>query len=195
MVSVEEAEKIILDHCQDYGVESLRLDDCLGRVLAENIPADRDLPPFDRVTMDGIAIRYESLRRNIRTFRVKATQAAGEAPIEITADDECIEIMTGAALPSSTDTVVPYEDIDMADGSATVKADIIIDRQNIHFRGKDKKQEEVLVAAGGFVTPPQSTRRPRLARRACRSGKIPGRSLFLPGMNWSISGIHRPPSR
>ena len=153
MVLVEEAEKIILAHCGDYGVESVALDDSLGRVLAEDVVADRDLPPFDRVTMDGIAIRYESLRRNIRTFRVKATQAAGEVPIEITADDECIEIMTGAALPSSADTVVPYEDIDMADGSATVTADIIIDRQNIHFRGKDKKRKEVLVAAGGFITP------------------------------------------
>ena len=153
MVLVEEAERIILEHCKVYGADSLPLDDCLGRVLAENIPADRDLPPFDRVTMDGIAIRYESLRQDIRTFRVKATQAAGEKPIEITADDECIEIMTGAALPSSTDTVVPYEDIDMADGLATVTADAVLSRQNIHFRGKDKKQDGVLVEAGGFITP------------------------------------------
>jgi len=153
MVLVEEAEKIILGHCQDYGAEFLPLDDCLGRVLAEDVVADRDLPPFDRVTMDGIAIRYEVFRRGIRTFRIKATQAAGEEPIDITADDECIEIMTGAVLPPSTDTVVPYEEIDMAQSSATVKAGDVIAGQNIHHRGKDKKQHEVLVETGTFITP------------------------------------------
>jgi molybdopterin molybdotransferase len=153
MISVEEAEKIILDCCKDYGADSLPLDECLGRVLAEEVIADRDLPPFNRVTMDGIAIRHGSLQRGIRTFRVIATQAAGEEPIDITADDECIEIMTGAALPSSTDTVVPYEEIDMVNGSATVKTPDIVARQNIHHRGKDKKQHEVLIRPGLFITP------------------------------------------
>jgi len=152
MVLVEEAERIILEHCKVYGAESLSLDDCPGRVLAEDILADRDLPPFDRVTMDGIAIRNDSFQRGIRQFRIKGTQAAGEEPIDIEADDECIEIMTGAVLPSTTDTVVPYEEVDMAQGSATVKAGDVVARQNIHHRGKDKKQHEVLVEAGVVVT-------------------------------------------
>jgi molybdopterin molybdotransferase len=152
MVSVEEAERIILECSKAYGAETLVLDDCLSRVLAEDIIADRDLPPFDRVTMDGIAIRYESLERGIRQFRIKATQAAGEAPIDIAADDECIEIMTGAVLPPSTDTVVPYEEVEIVEGSATVKAGDVVPRQNIHPRGKDKRQHEVLVRAGVVVT-------------------------------------------
>jgi molybdopterin molybdotransferase len=153
MVLVEEAERVILGYSKDYGDEALALDFCLGRVLAEDILADRDLPPFDRVTMDGIAIRYEGLRRGIRQFRIKATQAAGEGPIDIGTDDECIEIMTGAVLPSSTDTVIPYEEIDMADGYATVTTDSIVAHQNIHPQGKDKKQHEVLVGAGTVITP------------------------------------------
>jgi molybdopterin molybdotransferase len=152
MVSVEEAERIILEYSKAYGAETLAFDDCLGRVLAEDIIADRDLPPFDRVTMDGIAIRYDSYRLGIREFRIKATQAAGEAPIDIAADDECIEIMTGAVLPPSTDTVVPYEEIEIVEGSATVKAPEVVARQNIHPRGKDKKLHEVLVGAGVVVT-------------------------------------------
>lgn len=152
MVLVEEAEKIILGCCRDYGAESLPLGDCLGRVLAEDVVADRDLPPFDRVTMDGIAIRYEGFRRGIRSFRVRATQAAGEEPIDITADDECVEIMTGAVLPSSTDTVVPYEEIDLVHGSASVTAGDVVAGQNIHQRGKDKKKSEVLVGAGALIT-------------------------------------------
>jgi molybdopterin molybdotransferase len=153
MVSVEEAERIILEHSKVYGAETLALDDCLGRVLEEDIIADRDLPPFDRVTMDGIAIRYDSYERGVRQFRIKATQAAGEAPTDIAADDECIEIMTGAALPSSTDTVVPYEEIHILDGHATLTTDQIRERQNIHPRGKDKKQRELLVPIGAVISP------------------------------------------
>jgi molybdopterin molybdotransferase len=126
MVSVEEAEQIILQHSKDYGKESVPVEDALGRVLAEDILADRDLPPFDRVTMDGIAIRYESFERGILQFRIKATQAAGQPPIDIESDDECIEIMTGAVLPTSTDTVLPYEDIDMIDGVAILKTDKVL---------------------------------------------------------------------
>jgi molybdopterin molybdotransferase len=153
MVSIEEAEQIILQHSKDYGVESVSLDHSLGRVLAEDILADRDLPPFDRVTMDGIAILHESIRRGVRRFGVKATQAAGQPPIDIEANDECIEIMTGAVLPPSTDTVVPYEEIDIIDGKATLKTDKVLARQNIHHRGKDKKQHELLAPAGTLITP------------------------------------------
>jgi molybdopterin molybdotransferase len=110
-------------------------------------------PPFDRVTMDGVAILHECFQHGIRRFRIKATQAAGQPPIDIEADDECIEIMTGAVLPSSTDTVVPYEDIDMMDGVAMLKSDNVLARQNIHSRGKDKKQHELLATAGMLITP------------------------------------------
>ncbi len=153
MVLVEEAEQIILAHRKDYGTETLPPDQCLGRVLAEDIVADRDLPPFDRVTMDGIAIRYEAFQRGVCTFRIKATQSAGAPPIDISDDDECIEIMTGAALPSTTDTVIPYEEINIVNGIATVKIETVAPHKNIHPRGKDKKQHELLVRAGIRITP------------------------------------------
>jgi molybdopterin molybdotransferase len=153
MVTVEEAERIVLNRAKDYGSESVPLGNCLGRVLAADIVADRDLPPFDRATMDGIAILYASFQRGIHKFRLKGTQAAGEAPLEMDAEDECIEIMTGAALSSSVDTVVPYEQIQIADGSATLKTDQVSARQNTHPRGKDKKQYEVLVRAGTIISP------------------------------------------
>jgi len=105
------------------------------------------------VTTDGIAIRYDSYKTGIRQFRIKATQAAGEAPIDIAADDECIEIMTGAVLPSSTDTVVPYEEIEIVEGKATLTTSSIRARQNIHPRGKDKKQHDLLVPAGALISP------------------------------------------
>jgi molybdopterin molybdotransferase len=153
MVHVEQAERIILQQCKDFGTESVALDDCLGRVLAENIIADRDLPAFNRVTMDGIAIHYDSFKNGERRFKIKATQPAGENPIEINSNNECIEIMTGAVLPSTTDTVIPYEEIEIKNGIATINNEKVLSNQNIHAQGKDKKQNEILVAADQFITP------------------------------------------
>jgi molybdopterin molybdotransferase len=64
-------------------VETVPFELASGRVLAEDIKADRDLPPFNRVTMDGIAIAYKAIEQGITTFKIKATQAAGEEPIDI----------------------------------------------------------------------------------------------------------------
>src|SRR6195952_2776406 len=111
MITVEEAEKIILAQATDYGAEIMPFELALGRVLAEDIRADRDLPPFNRVTMDGIAVSYRAIEQGISSFQIKATQAAGDNPVEIDNPGECIEIMTGASLPASTDTIIRYEDI------------------------------------------------------------------------------------
>ncbi len=153
MIKVEEAEKIILEESGDYGTETVSFESCMGRVLAEYIPADRDMPPFNRVTMDGIAINYESFKKGNRSFKIKATQSAGEQPIDINKDDECIEIMTGAVLPATADTMVRYEDIDIKNGIAQIKTGEVVFSQNIHFKGKDKKQYEILVEANQFITP------------------------------------------
>ncbi|MES2063816.1 MAG: molybdopterin molybdotransferase MoeA [Bacteroidota bacterium] len=153
MITVEEAEQIILAQLKDYGNETVPIDLALGRVLAEDIKADRDLPPYNRVTMDGIAITYKAIEQGITTFRIKATQAAGEQPVDIHDTGECIEIMTGAALALSVDTIAKYEDLEIKDGKATLLTADIKKSQNIHQKGKDKKQGDVVAAANQYVTP------------------------------------------
>src|SRR6476469_1931678 len=153
MITVEEAEKIILAESKDYATESIYFEDALGRVLAENISADRHLPPYNRVTMDGIAINYSAIENGIKCFKIIATQAAGDVPFEINHPSECIEIMTGATLPSTTDTVIRYEDLKIEDGVATLSADNIIKGQSIHFKGADVKQNEIAITANQFITP------------------------------------------
>jgi molybdopterin molybdotransferase len=153
MITVEEAEKIILAESKEYGTENVYFEDALGRVLAENIYADRDLPPYNRVTMDGIAINYSAIENDVRCFKIIATQAAGDKPFEITHYSECIEIMTGAALPSTTDTVIRYEDVQIENGSAIAIAENISKGQSIHFKGADIKQDEIAIAANQFITP------------------------------------------
>ncbi len=153
MITVEQAEQLILDNAGDCGNEIISFDESLGRVLAETIKADRDLPPFNRVSMDGIAIKYKAFAGGQRTFTIRATQAAGDAPTDTNAHDECVEIMTGAALPDTLDTVVRYEDIDISDGKATILVNQLRNGQNIHFQGVDKKQGDVVLTPGRIITP------------------------------------------
>ena len=154
MITVQEAEDIILTHLLDYGIEVVSYETATGRVLAEDICADRDLPPFDRSTVDGIAIRYNAYERGITTFSIKAVQPAGTAAITLTSDNECVEIMTGAVIESSLDTVIRYEDIAIVNGMATIPQHIAIKRgQNIHLKGKDKLKGQILVQADHVITP------------------------------------------
>ncbi|SFG40208.1 molybdopterin molybdotransferase MoeA [Pontibacter chinhatensis] len=151
MIKVVEAEAIIQAQARNYGVEVVPLEQALGRVLAVELTADRDLPPFNRVAMDGIAIKYDAFESGTRSFRIQATQAAGDKPAEVFAADACVEIMTGAALPSMLDTVVRYEDLEIKDGVATVLTDAVKQGQNLHQQGKDKKVGEVVAPANKLI--------------------------------------------
>lgn len=151
MIQVAEAEHIVLSESRDYGTEAIAFDASLGRVLAENIRTDRDLPPYDRVAMDGIAIRYSEFEAGTRAFTIQGTQAAGDEPIEADGSNTCIEIMTGAALPEGFDTVVRYEDIVTGNGIATIQVEDIRKGQNIHRKATDKKANEIVVSAGQVI--------------------------------------------
>ncbi len=153
MTTVAEAEKIILATAKDYGTELVPFEQALGHVLAEDLTADRDLPPCNRVTMDGIAISYTAIQSGIRAFHIKDTIAAGDEPTDITHLNECVEIMTGAALPATTDTVIRYEDLEIKDGIATLLTSDIRQGQNLHYKGKDKKQGDVVATASQFINP------------------------------------------
>jgi len=153
MITVQQAEKLILENTRDYGNEIVLFDDALGRVLAEQIKTDRDLPPFNRVTMDGIAVKYAAIANGTKNFKIKAIQAAGDSPVHVEADTECVEIMTGAALPDSVDTVIRYEDIEIKDGEATLLRDDITRGQNLHLKGTDKQKGEVILNPGQLITP------------------------------------------
>jgi molybdopterin molybdotransferase len=108
MTQAAEAEALILAQMPRFPARQEPLAACGGRVLAEDIQAERDQPPFDRVTMDGIAIAYRDLAAGVRSYEVVGTQAAGAEPLAVAAA-QCVEVMTGTALPLGADTVVPVE--------------------------------------------------------------------------------------
>lgn len=153
MITVAEAENIIQSQQKDFGTETVSFENSLGRILAEDVLADRDLPPCNRVTMDGIAINYTALENGIYTFNRIGTQAAGDAPIEIKNLHECVEIMTGAALPATTNTVIRYEDLTVEGDLITVATSTYKKGQNIHHKGIDKKGGEIVIPSGKNISP------------------------------------------
>ncbi|MDE2347795.1 MAG: molybdopterin molybdotransferase MoeA [Gammaproteobacteria bacterium] len=137
-------------------IESLPLLQCVGGTLRENVYAERDQPPFDRVTMDGIAGDSETWRQGVRRLKIQATQAAGAPPLTLDRKDHVIEVMTGAYLPAGCDCVVPVELIDVKGGYATLKADAVTTAfHNIHRRGTDGRQGSLLLEAGTMLRAPE----------------------------------------
>jgi molybdopterin molybdotransferase len=151
-----EADALIGQHLQCLPIESLPLAQCAGGVLRENVYAERDEPPFDRVTMDGVALDSRAVAAGRRAFRVQATQAAGDPPLSLGASTACIEIMTGAVLPAGCDSVVPLEELTVSGDERVIGAAVRVEPgQNVHRRGSDTRQGTLLVAAGTRLHGPQ----------------------------------------
>lgn len=155
MLTPAEADRLIGQHLQCLPIESLPLAQCAGAVLRENIYAERDQPPFDRVAMDGIALRGASVSAASRTLRIQGTQAAGDPPLTLASDDACIEVMTGAVLPAGCDSVVAVEEIAVNAGSALVERVRVEPWLNVHRRGSDTRQGALLVSAGVRLHAPE----------------------------------------
>ena len=155
MITVEQAEKLILENTTKIPVEKVAISDALGRILAEDLCADRDFPPFNRVTMDGIAIRHEQLSNKQTSFLIEATAAAGNSEKTLQNPENCIEVMTGAMIPLGADAVIRYEDIEIKDKTANITIDTNEIRvgQNIHPQGSDRKNGDIIVPKGRKLSP------------------------------------------
>ena len=145
LINVDNALRIVLSETESFGLEDIDFKESLGRVLRENITADREMPPFNRVSMDGIAIKTSAFESGRRDFKIENIQAAGSEQLVLGSEDHCIEAMTGAMLPVGTDAIIPYELISIEKGIAHVNLDDIQYFQNIHKKGLDRQKNELLV--------------------------------------------------
>jgi molybdopterin molybdotransferase len=154
MLDVAEAEALILEHPPALQVEQRPLEAASGAVLQQTVVADRDQPPFDRVTMDGIALRFADWQTGQRRFSVIGTQGAGASALRLEQPDQCVEIMTGALLPAGADTIVPVERITREADEALVEQDYPAQAgQFIHGRGSDRRAGDTLLTPGMSITP------------------------------------------
>lgn len=148
-ISVTTADRVIRAVTVRSSAETIPLEDATGRVLREEIPADRDFPPFDRVAMDGIAFAYRDYTTGVRTFSLDGVQAAGALQKTLSGAGCCIEVMTGAILPRGCDCVVPVEELEATRTTAAIVGRRTVTRfQNIHRRASDHERGAVLLRAG-----------------------------------------------
>lgn len=147
MITFKEAYQKVLAHPLDLGNEVVPLLASHGRILAASIVADRDFPPFNRATKDGIAINYATLEGGRTTLKIEGVASAGMPQQKLFDKHACLEVMTGAVVPLETDTVIMYEHLAIKNGWVTIEKEVQ-KGQNIHYQGSDEAQGAALLAKG-----------------------------------------------
>ncbi|MFO1472656.1 MAG: molybdopterin molybdotransferase MoeA [Turneriella sp.] len=154
MLSVSEAQALILAEARSFGTEKIALAKSFGRVLAEDALADRDYPPFNRSTMDGYAIVAEKFAAQ-KEYPVQRTVFAGDTPLLAhhlsRGQAEAIKIMTGAAVPKPFNAVIRREDASEADGLVKFAAGVVSAGHNISLQGEDLTRGEKILLRGKLI--------------------------------------------
>ncbi|MFB3886672.1 MAG: gephyrin-like molybdotransferase Glp [Thermodesulfobacteriota bacterium] len=156
MITVEEALDKILVPIQPLGAEKVSILEALGRVIAEDIDANRDIPPFDHSGMDGYAVRAEDVRNADPQHPVRLDVIedlpAGFVSAKTVSRGEAIRIMTGAPIPKGADAVIPVEYTEKEEGAvAILKA--VLPGACLRRAGEDVKKGARVISTGDFIRP------------------------------------------
>lgn len=149
MISFDKATEIITSTVRVLGTERVALDEAAGRVLAEDVVCDVNMPPFDKAAMDGYACRREDLGRDLVVIE---EIPAGHLPKKTVGPGECARIMTGAPVPAGADTVIMVEDTGSA-GPDRVRFTGSRSSSNICPKGEDVKVGDKVLEQGTILTP------------------------------------------
>lgn len=152
MISIKNANNSIKRTVPTLDPESIAIRSSIGRILAEDIVADMDLPPFDRSMMDGFAVRAADLAGPRSTLKVVGESAAGRGWHHELTRGEAVRIMTGAPVPKGADAVVRIEDTSEYNGSVVINA-VIKRGTSIVKRGSEVRSGRVLLSKGDRITP------------------------------------------
>ena len=151
MIPVEEARERILSRINGLGLESVELGRSLHRVLAEDLVAALDVPPWPNSSMDGYALRAADTagasKASPARLAVAGRVAAGGLSDRALAAGEAFRIFTGAPLPDGADGVIPQEDVER-DGSALVVPRAVRAGEFVRPRGEDVRSGDTVLQAG-----------------------------------------------
>jgi len=143
----EKALKLILSKASQPGYETVLLEESINRILARDILADSDMPPFNRSAMDGYAIRKEDLHKPLKIIDEIAAGTVANKKIN---KKECAKIMTGAPIPEGADFVVMIEDTSLNENSEVIISGLK-ESSNIRYRGEDLRKGDVILKRGALV--------------------------------------------
>ncbi|HXF43235.1 MAG TPA: gephyrin-like molybdotransferase Glp [Pyrinomonadaceae bacterium] len=152
MLDLEKALKIVLRETPVKGSELVKLEQACGRILAEDVVTDRDMPPFDRSQMDGYALVSEDNTSTPLRLKIVGESAAGKGWNGILKKSFCVRIMTGARVPAGADSVQKLELVKEENGFAT-----FLEKPNkgqfIVKKGAEIKKGKVVLQKGDKLTP------------------------------------------
>ncbi len=152
MISVESAQALISENIPSCSVEDIPLTMAEGRVLAEEVRADRDLPPFDRSRMDGVAFRAADASTVPVRLRLIGEVAAGSSFAGRVNAGDAVRIMTGAPLPAGADAVQKIEACEINGGGVTIRESVRVG-ENITPRGSEARRGDLVLWPGTIIGP------------------------------------------
>ncbi|WP_341840792.1 molybdopterin molybdotransferase MoeA [Chitinophaga caseinilytica] len=156
MMTVSEAYNAMLRTAAGFGVTTVLLEAAEGRVLRETVHADRPFPPYDRVTVNGLAIAFESYERGQRVFGSGGIQAAGMPRLQLANLADGMEVMRGSVLPDLTDTIVPFDQLEVAEHEGFRRFTVpgnVQPGHHIHRKGADAHAGKPLLEPGVRIGP------------------------------------------
>jgi len=149
LLSIAEAQRLVLEHARPLPTETVALEDAARRVLAEPARAEIDLPPFPSSAMDGYAVRGADTPGRLR---VEARIAAGKPAVGALEPGQAMGIATGGVVPAGADAVIPIEYV-VERGNGIEIDSAVESGENVRPRGGDIRAGEVVVEPGSVLTP------------------------------------------
>jgi molybdopterin molybdotransferase len=189
MISPLEAIELLKNITIPFRTEKMPLAKTLGMNIAEKIVADRDFPPFDRVMMDGIAVKDITAP----TWKIEGILFAGEPVKAIKKTDGALEIMTGATAPRGTEAIIKIEDLSMEKKIATYIGKTTLEKgQHIHLQGADAPAGSVLVKKRTKIGPVEIAIAATVGKAHIEVESKPHVHIFSTGDE--IVGLHETPA-
>src|SRR5436190_19188333 len=175
LTSIDDARALVLGHVRRLGGEQVAAASALGRVLAEDVTAAFDLPPFRSSAMDGFALVAGAAAE----LPVVGESRAGR-PFEGTLQaGEAVRISTGGVVPEGADAVVPIERVEELDGR--VRVPDTRSGANVRDAGEDVRAGEVVLRPGGLLGPPELAMLAALGRSAVECARRPRLAVLATG--------------
>jgi molybdopterin molybdotransferase len=155
LISVSKAEDLIHKALPASKSTAIPLTEANGYVLAMDIKAEHDYPPFDRITKDGIAITSANFTGEGQYMGLSGYAQAGKPQAVLEDASMVIEVATGAPLPLDTDAVIPYEEIEKQTDRVILNTKQVYAGQNIHPQGSDSKKGTILIEKDAIIGSPE----------------------------------------
>lgn len=152
-LKASEAQHVVLGSVMTLGVELVRLEQSLGRVLAQSICANRDLPPYDVSAMDGFALRSADVANAPVTLEIIEDIKAGDMPGKMVRAGQCSRIMTGAPMPQGADAVIRVEDTQEVAANRVQIGKAVQPGNDMRPQGESMRNGDVVLSAGTEITP------------------------------------------